>query len=267
METEPYDFLLFPGDSSLYTLRCIRCGQHFTVVGSMVETLLHASSAMLYHWNMIQSHDEQNHRELMLTPQLIFTSYDNYLRSSKPFQVGLKLGCQKPTKYGQFMIYEAVKVDMANSKDTSFNNTISSTLSLIAVLFEDLFEAINTHKEFRGEKEDPKASITSLNKTNTCDGYDFNIDIINDDEYNALQKESLVLFEAYCIFGFWEFFKNLFCILMEVNKTSYGNNGDLSKKNLGNLYTESHIHDVTFAVVWNILATNENKTVNQPSMI
>ncbi len=57
--------------------------------------------------------------------------------------------CNKPTKYGQLM-FEAVKVDMANSKETSFRNTISNTLSLITVLFEDLFEAINIHKEFCG---------------------------------------------------------------------------------------------------------------------
>jgi hypothetical protein len=76
------------------------------------------------------------------------------------------------------------------------------------VLFEDLFETINIHKEFCGEKEDPKPSITLLNKTDTCDGYDFNIDIINHDEYNALQKELLIWFEGYCIFGFCEFYKN-----------------------------------------------------------
>jgi hypothetical protein len=119
---------------------------------------------------------------------------------------------------------------MADSKETSFNNTISSTLSHITVLFEDLFEAINIHKEFCGEKEDPKPSITSLNYTNTCDGYDFNIDIINNDEYNALQKELLMLFEAYWIIEFWELFKNMFCILIEVNKTMYGNNKDVPKK-------------------------------------
>ncbi len=78
METEPDDFLLFPGDSSLYTLRCIRCRQPVTLVGSNGETLLDAPTAMLYHWNMIQSHDEQNHRESMLMP-LLFTSYDNYI--------------------------------------------------------------------------------------------------------------------------------------------------------------------------------------------
>ncbi len=60
------------------------------------------------------------------------------------------------------------------------------------MLCEDLFEAINIHKEFCGEKEDPKPSISLLNKTNTCDGYDFIIGIINVDEYNALQKELLM---------------------------------------------------------------------------
>jgi hypothetical protein len=105
------------------------------------------------------------------------------------------------------MFYEAVKKDMANSKETSFNNTISSTLSFINVLFEDLFEAVNIQAVFVGEKVDPKPSIKSPKKTNTCDKYNFNIDIINDDEYNALQKELLMLFEGFCIFCFWEFFQ------------------------------------------------------------
>jgi hypothetical protein len=53
MKTEPHDFLLFPGDYSLYTLRCMRCGLCVTVVGSIGETLLDAPTAMLFHWNMI----------------------------------------------------------------------------------------------------------------------------------------------------------------------------------------------------------------------
>ena len=134
----------------------MRCRKPVTNAGSIGETLLHAPTAMLYLWNMIQFHDKQNHRESMLTP-LIFTSYDNYLRSSKSFQVHLnlieKFGCQKPTNYGQFMFYEAVKNDLANSKETSFNNTISSTLSFITVLYEDLFEAINIQAVLVGEKK------------------------------------------------------------------------------------------------------------------
>jgi hypothetical protein len=69
-------------------------------------------------------------------------------------------------------------------------------------------------------------STSLLNKTNTCDGRDFNIDVFTD-EVNALQKELLVLFEGFCIFGYREAYKNLLCILMVVNKTIYGNNGDV----------------------------------------
>jgi hypothetical protein len=75
-----------------------------------------------------------------------------------------------------------------------------------------------------------------------------------------------MLFEGFCIFGFWEFFKNFFCILMEVNKTMNGNNDDVPNKLFDNLYPESDLCDVTFAVVWNILAADENKSVNRPSM-
>ncbi len=111
------------------------------------------------------------------------------------------------------MFWEAVKVDMTKSKETSFKKTISSTLSLITVLFEDLFEAITLHRDFSGKKVDPKPSISLLNESDTFDGYDFNIDIITD-EVNALQKESLMLFEGFCIFGYREFYKKMFCILM-----------------------------------------------------
>jgi hypothetical protein len=69
-----------------------------------------------------------------------------------------------------------------------------------------------------------------LNKTTTRDGYNFNADFISNVEYNALQKELLMLFECYCIFGYWEFHKSLLCILVEVNKTMYGNIEDVPDK-------------------------------------
>jgi hypothetical protein len=108
--------------------------------------------------------------------------------------------CQKPTKYGQSMFCEAVNVDLENSKETSFKNTITSTLSLITVLFEDLFEAITFYRDFSGEKVRLEPSTSLLNKINTCGGHDFNIDIFTD-EVNALQEELLLLFEGFCIFG------------------------------------------------------------------
>ena len=84
--------------------------------------------------------------------------------------------------------------------------------------------------------------------------------------YNALQKELLMLFEAYCIFGSCEFYKNLLCILVQVNKTMYGNIEDVPKILLDNFYPELRVRDVAFAVVWNVLAADENNSVNQPSM-
>jgi hypothetical protein len=154
---------------------------------------------------MIQSRDDQNDRKSILMP-LLFTFYDNYLQSSKSIQEGLNWIedsniCQKPTKYRQSMFCEAVKVDMTNSKESSFHHTITSTLSLITVFFEDLFKAIMIHKDFCGKKEVPQPSISLLNKTNTSHGCEFDIDIITD-EVNALQKESLMLFEGFCIFGY-----------------------------------------------------------------
>jgi hypothetical protein len=53
---------------------------------------------------------------------------------------------------------------------------------------------------------------------------------------------------------------------MEVNKTMYGNNEDVPKIFFDSLYPESHLCDVTFAVVWNVLVADENNSVNQPSM-
>ncbi len=200
METQSDEFHLFGGDLSTYTLRCKRCGQHVTLHGSIGETLFHAPIAMLYHWNMIEPHDEQIHRELMLIP-LLFAFYENYVRSSKSFQEGWNWMedfniCQKPTKYGQSMFCEAVKVNLENSKETSFKNTITSTLSLITVSFEDSFEAITFYRDFSGEKVRLEPLTSLLNKTNTCDGHDFNIDVFTD-EVNAIQEELLLLFEGF----------------------------------------------------------------------
>ncbi len=85
---------------------------------------------------------------------LFFAPYENYVLSINSFfedwnwMEGFNI-CQGPIKYGQAMFFEAVKVDVENSK----KKTISSNLSLITVLFEDLFEAINLHREFSGEKK------------------------------------------------------------------------------------------------------------------
>ncbi len=119
------------------------------------------------------------------------------------------------------MFCETVKVDFENTKETSFKNRITSTLSLITVLFEDLFEAITFYRDFSGEKVRLDPSTSLLNKTNTCDGHDFNIGVLTDEVNNNN------LFEGFCIFGYREAYKNLLCVLMVVKKTIHGNNGDI----------------------------------------
>jgi hypothetical protein len=86
------------------------------------------------------------------------------------------------------MFCEAAKVDLENSKKLSFHHTLTSTLSLITVLFEDLFEAITLHREFSGKKVRLEPSTSLLNQTDTLNGYVFNIDVFTD-EVNALQNE------------------------------------------------------------------------------
>jgi hypothetical protein len=71
-----------------------------------------------------------------------------------------------------------------------------------------------------------------------------------------------MLFEGYCIFDFRQFYKQLLCILVEVNKTMYVNNEDVPVKLLDIFYTDSRVRDVAFAVVWNVLAADENNSVN-----
>jgi hypothetical protein len=46
----------------------------------------------------------------------------------------------------------------------------------------------------------------------------------------------------------------------------YGNNEDVQKKIMGNIYPDLRVSDVAFAVVWNVLAADENNSVNLPSM-
>jgi hypothetical protein len=51
-----------------------------------------------------------------------------------------------------------------------------------------------------------------------------------------------MLFEGFCIFGFWEFFKSFFCILMEVKKTMYENNEDVPRKKNWTICIQNHTY-------------------------
>jgi hypothetical protein len=140
MEIEPDDFSIFPGDLSLYTLKCVRCGTSISPLGSIRETLFHAPIAILHHWNTIQPNEDTNVNEMM-SILLLFTSYDSCLQLKKSFQEAvnsmsgdneeLVLKTYKnSSRNGQHRLYEAVKVDMANSKEKSFYKTQYQALFL-----------------------------------------------------------------------------------------------------------------------------------------
>jgi hypothetical protein len=51
---------------------------------------MHAPLAMLHHWDMIQPNDDVNDNEMNSMP-LLFTSYENYIRSTEMFLRTLEL--------------------------------------------------------------------------------------------------------------------------------------------------------------------------------
>jgi hypothetical protein len=111
--------------------------------------------------------------------------------------------CKTSPRNGQHRFCKVVKVDMANSREKPFDDTILSTLSLITVLYEVFFGSINIHKALidRDNSHDPQPFILLLNKTKTSVGFIYEGGIIKQDEYNSLQKELLKLLEAFCVFG------------------------------------------------------------------
>ena len=103
---------------------------------------------------------------------------------------------------------------MENSKEKSAVGTISSTLALITVLFEDVVEAFNIHNTLveSDDPQDPWPDVILMNRTETFGGFVFEWGIIKNEEYSPLQKELLKLLEGLCIFGNREYNKNC-CVL------------------------------------------------------
>ena len=69
---------------------------------------------------------------------------------------------------------------MENSKEKSAADTISSTLALITVLFEDDVEAFNIHNTLvdSDDPQDPWPDVILMNRTETFGGFVFEWGII-----------------------------------------------------------------------------------------
>ena len=72
----------FPGDQYQYSMKCMRCHKcvSSTTLG-IGETLLNAPSAMLHHWNILQTHDGDWEVPSTSLP-LLFTSTESYEAST-----------------------------------------------------------------------------------------------------------------------------------------------------------------------------------------
>jgi hypothetical protein len=128
MKTEPGHCCLFPGDLSIYSLKCIRCRRSITAPGSIRETLYHAPIAMFHHWDMLVTKDTTvdppGEFDIASIP-LVCTSSDSYYQALKSY-----LGSHTNDKdcspnqnlpCHQLSFCEAVKVDTSKKND-SHNN-------------------------------------------------------------------------------------------------------------------------------------------------
>ncbi len=156
LESHEEFYYLIMGDCSKYSINCVRCKKRVTACGSIAESLFHALIAMLHHLGMIANFKVIDESGLKAMP-LLFTGLDSFTRSKKSYDksVGDKIDDELAPKClnselsidQQFSLCEAIKLDAFQSEDNG--ETVSSTLLLIKVLFEDLRLGFEIHQQFK----------------------------------------------------------------------------------------------------------------------
>ena len=91
------------------------------------------------------------------------------------------------------------------TKETKYKETITHTLSLVRVLFEDFGVAVNIHGNSKDTDNTRPIPPSILLK----DGFVFEKGITNDEEYNSLKKECLKSLESLCVFGYRVYYKKI----------------------------------------------------------
>ena len=120
MHSDHNFYCLIPGDLCKYTLKCVRCDASITTPGTIGETLYHAPSAILRHWEMI---DHQDHPinppgafNLSHVP-VLFSGMDTYVRGQSSFLATVTnigdndrdgMFCSRGAKKGEHEFCEAV---------------------------------------------------------------------------------------------------------------------------------------------------------------
>ena len=118
-------------------------------------------------------------------------------------------------KTGEHKFCEAVKVDVSKAKETNFQASITNTIALVSVLFEEIGVAVEIHERAKkvkmSEVKFPSGHLILFNQTFEFEkGFFENI-------VNVHQKECLKSLEALCVFGHREVYKNILLIFVEMN--------------------------------------------------
>jgi hypothetical protein len=131
-------------------------------------------------------------------------------------------------KKGEHQFCEAVKVDVSKIKETNFQSSITNTIALVEVLFEDVGVATEliemAKKEKKSEVPFPSGHSILFNQT-----FEFEKGFF-ENFVNVHQKECLKTFQSLCVFGYREFYKNLLCILVEMHHQIYSKKTPVPKR-------------------------------------
>ena len=131
-------------------------------------------------------------------------------------------------KKGEHQFCEAVKVDVSKTKETNFQASITNTIALVEVLFEDVGVATEliemAKKEKKSEVPFPSGHSILFNQT-----FEFEKGFF-EHFVNVHQKECLKTFQSLCVFGYREFYKNLLCILVEMQHQIYSKKTPVPKR-------------------------------------
>jgi len=110
-------------------------------------------------------------------------------------------------KKGEEEFCEAVKVDVSKTKETNFQASITNTIALVSVTFEDFDVAVELHERAKKEKMSEEA-VPSGHSILFNETFEFEQGFLKK-EFNAVQKECLKSLEALCVFAYREFYKNI----------------------------------------------------------
>jgi hypothetical protein len=169
-ESIAQDYKLFPGDLSKICLRCFCCGKRITPFETLGKILFIAPMAISHHLNILSSVSVFYDSPMIFKNMVVLvTLARNYSVTEKSFDESIYKTARDDkgvlffsknivpvmtVGLGNIPFCEAVKVVVAESEVKPHKNQLlsrktqlSSTASLLCILFEDLVCAIKLHEE------------------------------------------------------------------------------------------------------------------------